>query len=207
MKKASINWGIISAALYASFQVISNVLSTKITLLPFLGLSMDGGTLLYPFTFTLRDFVHKTVGKYNSRIVVVVSAAISLLAFLAFWTVGKMSPDPTWAFQNDYNNILLPVFRISVASIIAQVVSELIDTEIFSVLYKKINDVTGSFLSNLVALIFDSVVFSLIAFWGALPVATVFGIIVSNVLVKLAVSAISVPFIRLIPRKVGFEEI
>lgn len=205
--KNKINWGLISASFYASFQVISNVLSTKITLLPLLNLSMDGGTILYPFTFTLRDFVHKTCGKYNSRIVVIFSAFISLLAFLCFWIVGRMSPDPTWTFQSDYNNILLPVFRISIASIIAQAVSELIDTEIFSVLYKKTNDVIGSFASNFVALLFDSVIFSLIAFLGVLPLATVISIIFSNIIVKMIVSSLAVPFIKLVPRTVSFEEI
>jgi len=207
MKNSKVNWGLISASAYASFQIISNVLSTKITLLPLLNLSMDGGTILYPLTFTLRDFVHKTCGKYNSRIVVVFSSILSLIAFLCFWIVGKMNPDPTWVFQVDYNNILLPVFRISLASIIAQTVSELIDTEIFSWLYKKVNDITGSFVSNFVALICDSVIFSLIAFLGALPLATVAGIIISNIIIKFIVSSLAAPFIRFVPKTVSFEEI
>lgn len=207
MKNQKINWGLVSAALYSSFQVISNVLSTKITVLPLFNLSMDGGTVLYPLTFTLRDFVHKTVGKYNSRIVVVVSAMISMLAMLSFWLVGKMSPDPTWMFQSDYENILLPVFRISIASIIAQVISELIDTEIFSLLYRKMNDVIGSFASNSVALIADSIIFSFIAFLGVLPTETVIKIILSNILVKFIISSLSAPFIHFVPRKVSFEEI
>lgn len=207
MNNSKTNWGLISASLYSSFQVISNVLSTKITILPILALSMDGGTVLYPLTFTLRDFVHKTCGKKNARIVVVVSAAISLLAMVFFYLVGKMAPDPTWVFQNDYENILLPVFRISVASIIAQTISELIDTEIFSVLYKKISDVAGSFISNFFALIADSLIFSSIAFLGALPLGTVVGIFFSNILVKLIISSLSVPFIKFVPRTVAFGEI
>ena len=31
------------------------------------GFSMDAGTLVYPFTFTLRDLVHKTVGAKAAR--------------------------------------------------------------------------------------------------------------------------------------------
>ena len=199
--------GLISVSLYASFQIISNVLSTKITYLPILNLAMDGGTVIYPITFTLRDFIHKTCGKKNARLIVIVSGVISLLAFLAFWLVGKMNPDPSWAFQKDYENVLTPVFRITMASVIAQVISELIDTEIFSLVYKKMNDILGVFFSNFVSLIFDSVIFSMIAFWGSLPMGTVIGIIFSNIIIKLVISILSTPTIRLVPRTVSFDEI
>jgi uncharacterized integral membrane protein (TIGR00697 family) len=117
------SWGAISASLYVSFQVIANVLSTKIALLPFLNLSIDGGTVIYPLTFTLRDFVHKTLGKKVSRQIVVLAGLVNLGMVLLFILIGKMTPDPSWAFQESYNNILLPVWRITLASIFSQVVS------------------------------------------------------------------------------------
>ena len=58
---------LLSASLYVAFQLIANILSTKITVLPIFHLAVDAGTVIYPFTFTLRDFVHKTWGKSNSR--------------------------------------------------------------------------------------------------------------------------------------------
>lgn len=194
-----INLALISASAYTACQVIANVLSTKITVLPLVHLSMDAGTIIYPLTFTLRDFVHKTCGKKNSRIVVIFAAVFSLLAFLFFWLGGKMTPDPSWVFQNDYQNILMPVFRISIASVIAQVVSELTDTEIFSIVYSRLNDIFASLASNFVALIVDSLIFSFIAFYGSLPISTVGQIILANVLIKSFISLASSPFIRLVP--------
>lgn len=203
----NINLALISASAYTSAQIIANVLSTKITVLPFVHLSMDAGTIIYPLTFTLRDFVHKTCGKKNSRVVVIFAAVFSLIAFLFFWLAGKMQPDPSWAFQNDYQNILMPVFRISVASVIAQVISELTDTEIFSMVYRRLNDVSAVLASNFVALIVDSFIFSFIAFYGSLPFKTVTSIIFANILVKAVISLVSSPFIRMVPRTVGTEEI
>jgi uncharacterized integral membrane protein (TIGR00697 family) len=199
--------GPISACLYVSFQLIANVLSTKITLLPFLGLAVDGGTIIYPLTFTLRDFVHKTMGKKNARIIVVLSAGINLAMVLLFYLIGKMRPESSWQFQKAYENILLPVFRITAASIIAQVVSELIDTEVFSIAYHKVNDVFAVFASNSVALVFDSFIFGLFAFLGVLPFATVLQIIVANILIKMAISIISLPSIKWIPRLVEPDQI
>ena len=130
-----LNVVLLSSSLYVSFQLFANVLSTKIALVPFFNLAIDGGTVIYPFTFTLRDFVHKTWGKKNARQLVVIAAALNDVRVGLFWLVGKMTPDPTWNFQESYDNILLPVGRIVLASIVAQVISELIDTEVFSVVY------------------------------------------------------------------------
>lgn len=210
MKSAAnlkINTALLSSSLYVSFQLFANVLSTKIALLPVLNLAIDGGTVIYPLTFTLRDFVHKTWGKQNARQVVVIAGFLNIVMFALFWLVGKMTPDSSWQFQEAYEQILLPVGRIVAASIIAQIISELVDTEIFSAIYKRFSDLSAVLLSNLAGLLIDSVLFSLIAFLGVLPLVIVFEIILTNILVKLAMSILSAPFIKLVPRRVGFEEI
>jgi len=206
MKKFTLNFALFSSTLYVSFQLFANVLSTKIALIPIVNLAVDGGTIIYPLTFTLRDFVHKTVGKKNARQVVVLAALLNLVMFGLFWLIGKAPSDPSWHYQEAYNLILLPVGRIVVASVISQLVSELIDTEIFSIVYKKINDVAAVFISNTVSLLFDSLLFSFIAFFGNLPLATVLQIVVSNILIKLVMSTLSTPSIKWIPRAVTFEE-
>ena len=207
MGKFKLHIPLVSVSLYVAFQLIANILSTKITVLPLFHLAIDGGTIIYPFTFTLRDFVHKTWGKNNSRQVVVIAALLNLLMFALFWIIGKFPADASWRYQEAYENILLPVGRIVAASVIAQVVSELIDTEVFSWIYRKLNDVAGVLVSNFAGLIVDSLLFSLIAFWGILPVATVGQIIVANILIKLAITIISAPAIKLVPRTAEFKDI
>ena len=202
-----LNIGLLSSALYVASQLIANVLSTKIALVPGLNWAVDGGTIIYPLTFTLRDFVHKTWGKQNARQLVVIAALLNFVMFGLFWIIAKLQPDPSWPFQQAYEQILLPVGRIVLASVIAQIISELIDTEIFSVIYKKVNDVAAVFLSNLVGLIFDSVIFGLIAFLGALPFGVVMEIILVNLLIKAVISIISTPTIKLVPRTVDFDKI
>ncbi|MBI4779430.1 queuosine precursor transporter [Candidatus Falkowbacteria bacterium] len=202
-----INIPLLSSSLYVATQIFANILSTKITVLPILNLAVDGGTIIYPLTFTLRDFVHKTWGKNNARQTVIIAAGLNALMFVLFWLVGKMTSDPAWKFQEAYELILLPVGRIVMASIIAQIISELIDTEIFSAIYKKIGDLSAVFISNFISLTIDSFIFGLIAFLGSLPLATVLQIILANILLKLIISALSAPVIKLVPRLVNFEEI
>lgn len=205
MKKMNI--ALVSSSLYIAFQLFANILSTKIALLPWLNLAIDGGTVIYPFTFTLRDFVHKTWGKKSARTVVLLAAGLNIVMAGLFWLIGIMQPDPNWTNQEAYNLILLPVWRITFASIIAQVVSELLDTEIFSSMYKKFGDVWGVLISNTVSLLVDSILFSLIAFVGTLPMDVVIQIILTNIVIKLIISILSVPTIKLIPVLVKEEEI
>ncbi len=207
LKERKMNLFVLSSSLYVSFQLFANILSTKIALLPILHLSIDGGTVIYPLTFTLRDFVHKTHGKKDARQVVLIAAALNAVMFGLFWLVGKMTPDPTWQYQRAYEQVLLPVGRIVLASIIAQVISELIDTEIFSIVYKKASDTFAVLASNSISLVFDSFIFCFIAFLGALPFATVMQIVLANILIKFVISTLSVPTIRLVPRTAKFEDI
>ncbi|MDD2807552.1 MAG: queuosine precursor transporter [Patescibacteria group bacterium] len=205
--KKTVNLGLLSSAMYVAAQVSANIMSTKIILLPLVLMSVDGGTIIYPLTFTLRDFVHKTWGKNNARQLVVIAAVFNLMIAGLFWVVGKLPADPTWPLQQAYEQLLMPVGRIVMASVISQIVSELIDTEIFSFVFKKVNDVLAVFISNFFGLIVDSVVFSLLAFFGSLPLSTVISIIIANILIKLIVSIISTPLIKLIPRTVDLSEI
>ncbi len=89
------------------------------------------GTFIYPITFTLRDVAHKVVGKRNTRVMIVMAAVVNLfMAAYLSWTASVPS-DPAWGLGEAYSAILAPVWRIVIASIVAEVVSELIDTEVY----------------------------------------------------------------------------
>lgn len=199
----------LAISMYIAFQIFADILSTKITLLPLLNLAVDGGTIIYPLTFTVRDFVHKTLGKKIARQVVIMAGILNVIMVGLFWLIGKLPADVSWGYQEAYMSILMPVARITLASIIAEVFSELIDTEIFSRIYKKFGqkDILAVLVSNGVALVVDSFIFGFIAFTGALPMEVVWQIILANVLIKGVMSLLSAPIIKLIPRRVELDKI
>lgn len=200
---------IMAISMYIAFQIFADILSTKIALLPLLNLAVDGGTIIYPLTFTVRDFVHKTLGKKVARQVVIMAGILNVIMVGLFWLIGKLPADVSWGYQEAYMSILMPVARITLASIIAEVFSELIDTEIFSRIYKKFGqkDILAVLISNGVALIVDSFVFGFIAFAGALPMEVVWQIVLANVLIKGVMSLLSAPVIKWIPRRVEIDKI
>jgi len=94
--------------------------------------------------------------------------------------------------------VLGPVWRIVFASIIAEVIAEVIDTEVYSAWVRRFGESRqwGRVLvSNAVALPIDSVVFAMIAFVGVVPGSIVWEIIYLNIIFKGVVTVASIPLI------------
>ena len=192
--------GVLVIAAYIAAQMLSDVLSLKIAVVA--GLSVDVGTVIYPFTFTLRDLVHKSLGRAAARMVIVSAAVINLAMAGLFAFAVWLPPDPTWPLQQEFAAVLTPVWRIVAASILAEIVSEFADTEIY---HLWITRVTHRFqwarvlISNTISVPLDSLIFCWGAFGGVLPGPTVWSIFWANILVKGAVTLFSLPGIYLVP--------
>jgi uncharacterized integral membrane protein (TIGR00697 family) len=187
---------------YIAAQMLADITSLKIAQVG--PLPIDGGTFIYPFTFTLRDLVHKLLGKRAARTLIVTAGAINVVmaAFLAF--VVWLPPDPTWPLQDAFASVLGPVWRIVLASIAAELVSELLDTEIYALWVTRVTtryQWARVLVSNAVSIPVDSLVFCWGAFGGVLGAATVWGIFWTNVLVKGVVTLVSLPGIYLVPEQ------
>lgn len=190
---------ILVSSAYIAAQILADITSLKIV--PFLGLSMDAGTLVYPLTFTLRDLVHKVAGKRGARVLILAAAVINLLMAGLFWLVSRLPYDPATGPQPDWDAVLAPVWRIVIASILAEVVSELIDTEIYQLWVERITrrfQWTRVLVSNAVSLPLDSLMFVWIAFGGVYAPDVVWSIFLANILLKGAVTLISLPAIYLV---------
>jgi uncharacterized integral membrane protein (TIGR00697 family) len=198
---------LLSVSSYIAAQMLADVASLKIALIPagpIGSLSIDGGTFIYPLTFTLRDLVHKMLGKRAARVLIVAAAGINLFMAALFGFVSWLPPDPSWALQAEFAAILGPVWRIVIASIIAEVVSELLDTEVYHLWVTRVTtryQWARVLTSNVISVPVDSLIFSWIAFGSTLPSGVVWSIFWSNVLVKGAVTLLSLPGIYLVPER------
>lgn len=185
------------ASAYVAAQMLSDIASLKITEIA--GFSVDAGTLIYPFTFTLRDMVHKVAGKEVARALIVAAAVINLAMAGLFWLVAQTpAVADTGPATELFGTVLAPVWRIVFASIIAEVVSELIDTEVYSAWVERFGGRLqwGRVLSsNAVALPVDSAIFVAIAFVGVVPAAVAWEIFWVNVVVKGLFTVVSIPLI------------
>lgn len=198
---------ILVVSAYIAAQMISDIASLKIGIV--LGLAVDMGTFIYPITFTLRDLVHKVLGKDNARLLVITAGVINLaMAFYLSWAAAVPS-DPSWGLGLEFAAILGPVWRIVLASIAAEVVSELLDTEIYHWWVTRIttrHQWLRVLISNGISVPVDNLIFAVGAFGFVLPWPVVGQIFLFNLLVKYGMTLISIPLIYLVPDKSGFPQ-
>ena len=183
---------IAAAAGYISLIIFSNLGSLRI--LNIAGLSVDGGALLYPFTFTMRDLLHKKTGAQITRFTIWLAAGINILLFAFVWMVGALPADPTVGAQAEYSLVLAPGLRLVAASVVAMTIAELIDTVVYSAVRRKYGtrkQWLRVILSNTISVPIDTAVFLLIAYTGLYDFSVLVGMFLSNLIIKYVVSLLS----------------
>jgi len=193
---------IVVISVYIAAQLLSDIGSLKIAWVA--GFSVDAGTFIYPLTFTIRDLVHKQLGKAAARAVILLAAVINLFMVVFFQFAAWLPQDPSWGLGREFETILGPVWRIVIASIIAEVISELIDTEVYQFWVSRITKKyqwARVLTSNSISIPIDSLIFCWGAFGLVLPNAVVWSIFSANILIKGWVTVISLPAIYLVKEK------
>ena len=196
---AGLSAAVTLTALYIAAQMLADIGSLKIALVA--GFSIDAGTFVYPFTFTLRDLVHKRLGVGAARLAILLAGAINLAmaGYLAF--SAWLPSDPSWGLGREFARVLGPVWRIVLASIVAELVAELADTEIYRLWVTRVTtrwQWLRVLASNTLSVPLDTLIFCWGAFGGLLPAATVWSIVAANLILKGAVTVASLPAIYLV---------
>lgn len=186
------------AVSYVALQLISNVSSIKVGFI--FGYAVDMGVFLYPLTFTLRDLVHRELGRELTRKCIYFAVFLNLLMSAYFAFIAQFPSDPTSPASVAFNDCLAPVWRIIAFSLLAQLVSELVDTEVYHVYEKRFGERHKwgrVFASNSISIPVDNAIFCVGAFAGTYGWDIVWQIFVFNFIVKYAISLISIPMIYL----------
>lgn len=193
---------ILVSVFYVAAQMMADIASLRIVLIA--GFSIDAGTFVYPLTFTLRDMVHKVAGIKTARILIIAAAGVNLLMALLFKVVSILPADLSVGPQIEFARVLSPIWRIVAASILAEVISELIDTESYRIWVEKVTTKyqwARVLVSNAISIPVDSFLFSTLAFWGVFSPAVVFSIFLSNMIIKGITTIVTIPGIYLVPEK------
>lgn len=197
---------ILWSALASGVLLISNIVAVK--LWTFAGVAIDGGIVLFPLTYIIGDLIVEFYGRKLANKVIWASLMVNILAILTFMGVSVLPPHPDWHGQEAFGQILGFVPRIVIGSLIAYLVSQLVNNLVF----EKIKQKTGErgFLvralgSSLISKLFDIVIFEIIAFYGVLPFKDFLGQMVvaylAGILLEVILSPITVGVVKLIKRR------
>lgn len=192
--------GAVLVGLYVAAQMLADITAVKIMSIgPW---TVPAGTLVYAWTFTNRDLIHKQLGKRVARLAIVLAGVINVLMAIYFGFAIIVPPAAFWQNQEAFAATLGLVPRIVVASILAEVISELVDTELY---HFWVSRVTRRYqwarvaFSNLISVPLDSLLFVVLAFSGNTSIEGMLALILGQTVFKWVVGAISMPFIYAVP--------
>ncbi|GMO47510.1 MAG: queuosine precursor transporter [Treponemataceae bacterium] len=182
------------SGVFVGVLVLSNILASKMVALgPFV---FDGGTLLFPLSYIFGDVLTEVYGYKQSRKVIWTGFVMLVVMALFIWIIGALPAEPSWTFQESFNNILLQMPRISIASIGGYFLGEYSNAVVLSAVKKK----TGgkhlwarTISSTLAGEAVDSFVFVMAAFAGLYPARVLVTMAVSNYIFKTAIEVVFTP--------------
>jgi len=192
---------------YIACQIIADVSATKMIVIG--GIVLPAGSLIFTVTFTLRDLIHKRLGKQWARTCIIAAAGFNLL-MAGYFMLGAAIPAPVWFELGDaWDAIFAIVPAITLGSIAAELVSELLDTEVYHLWRQHIEERWHTpqwmrvLVSNVISLPVDSFVFALLAFvilpplFGAeaLPLSIALGLVGGQIIWKAIITVVSMPAI------------
>ncbi len=181
--------------LYIACELVANITASKPVMLGE-GMAIPAAVFIYALTFTLIDLVNDRLGKQGARYVVYVAFLSNLL--LAAYTQFAiwLPPAPFYGDEGQaaFASVLGSTWRIVAASLIAYLISSLIDVQVFAWWRERVGKHRWArvLVSNAVSTLVDSVVFITVAFLGVMPVLP---LIVGQYVVKMIVTVISIPLI------------
>ena len=186
---------ILLVGLYIAAELIANVTASKQIALA--GITVPAAVFIYALTFTLVDLVNEKLGKDGAR-KVVYTAFVANLLLAGYTQLAIVMPSaPFYQGQESFVSVFGSTPRIVGASLLAFIVSSLIDIEVFAWWRQKVGKYRWArvLASNAVSTLVDSVVFISGAFAGLFPL---FPLIQGQYIVKMAVTVVSIPLIYLI---------
>jgi uncharacterized integral membrane protein (TIGR00697 family) len=188
-------------ALYLLAQIIADVTAFKMVNL--FGLAIPAGSMIYALTFTNRDLAHKQIGYKNTKKLIWLAAIVNV-AMAGFFMISIWLPAPEWfQYSKEYALVMGIMPRVAVASIIAELVSQLLDTHFYQKWWEKHPKApqwTRVLVSNSIALPVDSAVFAIIAFAGSYTINQLVMMILGQVLFKMVLTVVGMPLIYIIPQ-------
>ena len=194
---------IILCGVYIFISLASNIAATKVTY--FGKLIMDAG-FIYAMTFTWRDLIHKQLGKKAALTTIYVAAVINIIAALYFQLVVMLPAETSWAAaggQKAWEFLFGIQLRIVIGSVIAFLISEIIDTFVYQYWTLGIGmgkpQWTRVFISNSFSIPIDSILFPIIAFIGIVPGTVILQMFLTNIAVKAIVTLFTFWMIYLVP--------
>jgi queuosine precursor transporter len=181
-------------AVFVAVLVISNTVAVKLfSVGPFV---FSGAEFIFPISYIFGDILVEVYGYARSRKVIWTAFFVLIAMSLIYWIVGLLPSAPGWENQEAYMKILGLVPRITIASIIAFWAGEFSNSFVLAkmkILTKGKHLWTRTIGSTIVGQSIDTLLFTVIAFYGLIPSSTLLVLGLSSYGLKVCYEAVATP--------------
>ena len=184
---------VVVTALFVTAYLVSNIMAVKVIgIYDFL--YFDAGTITFPFAYMLGDVLTEIWGYRTARKVILLTFVCNVIMVICT-QVGVWLPSPDYldATAQSYNAIFTYVPRIVIASLTGFLLGELSNAWLMEKIRAKMGEGrlwVRTIGSSLVACLFDTVPFVLIAFAGTLPTRDILLMIALQYFMKTGIEAV-----------------
>ena len=194
------------AGLFVMTLIVSNIASIKVVAIG--PLVFDAGTILFPLSYIVGDIVTEVYGYRKMRSLLYVGVVSLILTMMTFWVVQILPASPDWPNQVAYESILGVFWRIVLASVTALFFGEIMNAYVMArmkVRSKGKNLWVRMISSSVVGSAIDTVVFSTVAFLGAMSFGALAQLMATVFLIKITteviVSPLTIKIINIVKRR------
>ncbi len=185
------------AAVFVSSLLIGDMIGGKFFTVG--GVMLSVGIIPFPVTFVLTDVINEFYGKKGARFITLVSAGMAVYAFVLlqislYLPVAGKSPVSQESFQNVFGFGI----RLFIASLIAFLISQMVDIYIFQ-FFKRITESRHIWLRSTGSTVFsqlvDTFVINFILLLGTMSTREILAVVGNSYLYKLGAAIVLTPVI------------
>ncbi len=183
--------------------LLSNLQGPKLTTI--LGFQTSLGVIFYSGIFFATDLLSEKYGRMQANRAVIIGFAVSVIAVLMLSIALEFQPttDPETAamssdIQNAFATILNFTPRFVFGSLLAYLISQTFDVWFFHFIKKRTHGHhlwLRNNLSTMSSQIIDTLIYSLVVWWGVVELSTAIQLGIVKYGFKLAIAAFDTPFI------------
>ncbi len=189
----------IVTAVFVSCLIAANIVAVK--LVSIAGLVLPAAVVVFPITYIFGDILTEVYGYRMARLAIWVGFGANLIVVGVIWLAGLLPAAPFWKEQSAYVEVLGQTPRILLASFLAYLVGEFLN----SIVLSRLKIATkGRYLwtrtigSTIVGQLADSTIFITIAFVGTIANHALLQLVLTQWLFKVTYEILVTPLTYLI---------
>lgn len=188
------------SGIFVGLLILSNIVAVKLISVGS-WIVIPAAAVIYVCTYPILDVLTEAYGKDAARKTVQTGFIAQLLAIGFIWIAIHLPAAPFYEDQAAFETIFSAGFRVTVASLVAYVVSQNLDVTIFDTLKQKHGSKqlwVRNNASTMVSQLVDTTLFITIAFAGTMPTPVLLGMIASQYVFKFSIAIVDTPVVYLL---------